>query len=343
MKKMWFNIFSTQAESYNSSKQERNVYAELSKMKGIKFRPDNYGNILVTRGEADFYPLITSHMDTVDMIQDDYVIHEEEGKVFASNGRGIQLGLGGDDKNGIIAMLEFLWRTSMPIKMVFFKDEECGFVGSSNTDSRFFTDVSYVAAVDRKGNSDILLGYGNAYAGDLVEYIPEVLGYKHVSKDTMCDSSNLTDAYGIASINISCGYYNPHSCRDYTILDELENTINYLERLIDSIPTREQYKVDIQSYDAQGYGFSYRSYGSEGFPEVTESEARDISYNETELQYIYEVLDDIGYQMGINLAEKYNTNQSFNELYIGVSKEFGFEIANNMINDIKSYGVDVKF
>ena len=95
MRKLWYNIFSTQAESGNSSKQERNVYLELGKMKGIKFRSDDYGNILVTRGNAELYPLFTAHLDTVDKIHRHYSVIEKDGIAIAVDNNGKRLGIGG--------------------------------------------------------------------------------------------------------------------------------------------------------------------------------------------------------------------------------------------------------
>jgi len=211
---------------------------------------------------------------------------------------------------------------------IFFKDEEVGFVGSSNTEESFFKDVSYIVAVDRKGNSDILVGYGNLYSEELTKNIPISHGYQVVERDTMCDSSNLTEIYGIASINISCGYYNPHTKDDFVVISELFNTIDYLVAILNKTKVME-YKADV-SYGNFG-AYAYESYGTEGV----------YQYDKIEDNYIYEVLDDMSYVNGIDLVELYQKTYTISGLKTEISDIYGLEIANSIISDIAGYGIDV--
>ena len=137
------------------------LYAYIKNLNddSIIMTSDKFGNLYVTKGEANTYPCIVSHMDTVhDIISDDrYVVLNSDKEFFAIDlkTRGAT-GIGGDDKCGIYTCLDNLLREKV-IKLAFFVDEEIGCVGSGNADMTFFDDVSFVLQADRQGYEDVAI------------------------------------------------------------------------------------------------------------------------------------------------------------------------------------------
>ena len=73
---------------------------------------DEYGNIFVTKGEAESYPCLCAHMDQVQHLHPkDFVCVESKGVIFGYSPKvRKQCGLGADDKNGIFIALQCLER-----------------------------------------------------------------------------------------------------------------------------------------------------------------------------------------------------------------------------------------
>ena len=77
-------------------------------------------NIYITKGDAEFFPCIVAHTDTVHDIHKTFKVYEDEGCLFAFNvSEGRQVGVGGDDKVGVWIALQTLL-TFDNIKVAFF-------------------------------------------------------------------------------------------------------------------------------------------------------------------------------------------------------------------------------
>jgi hypothetical protein len=110
-KKLLMDILSIQTASGN----EFDMIAYIN-----KFCRDNVphaevvikdNNIYVTKGDADVYPCIVAHTDTVHNIHKYYKVFDDDNCLFAFNSEsGKQVGVGGDDKVGIWLALEMLVR-----------------------------------------------------------------------------------------------------------------------------------------------------------------------------------------------------------------------------------------
>lgn len=243
-------ILEVQSESGNSSKMEFTV---IERLRELKLEPsvDDYGNIYATRGKSIHYPMLTAHLDTVHKYTNGYkVVYGANNTVCAYDNKMRPTGIGGDDKCGIIAIFEIIEQTKHPIKIVFFKDEEIGCVGSSEVDVDFLSDVSYIVGIDRNGNTDILTGYGNFNTSDeFLKLLPTDAKLKVKGQDTVTDSANVGELYNISNVNISCGYFLPHSDKEYIDLVDLHNTIQYVIRMLREIPTSKIYLIGKDPHD----------------------------------------------------------------------------------------------
>ena len=94
---------------------------------------DFKGNLYITRGISETYPVIVAHLDQVqDNHSIDFRAIEAEGLIFGYSKKHRRTeGLGADDKNGIWIALKCLKKYDI-LKVAFFVEEETGCQGSSN-------------------------------------------------------------------------------------------------------------------------------------------------------------------------------------------------------------------
>jgi len=194
------------------------------------------GNIYVTKGEADPFPCIVAHMDTVHKIVEDLTVLRVGEKLTGFNRvRMEQTGIGGDDKVGIFIALDCL-RSFDNIKAVFFCDEEVGCFGSYEADMDFFDDVGFVLQCDRNGNKDFIHNAGGTPLSSkqfkkAAHKIMKDYGYKF-EHGMMTDVMALKESgLECSCANMSCGYYNPHSYREYVDMDDVENCLDMVKEM----------------------------------------------------------------------------------------------------------------
>jgi putative aminopeptidase FrvX len=252
-------LCSVQSHSHN---EKIMVWYLCNKLEKLRTKKDNYhiewwidniGNICVVKDEnvasenTKTYPCIVSHMDTVHEIVDNYYVKEfikEKSKIrilravteLETNNR---TGIGGDDKCGIFACL-YLLETLPKVKIVFFTQEETGCRGSRNIDLSFFEDCRYIIQLDRKDRSDFIAKFSNQSTishkfSSKIGRIKKEFGYKNTT-GLFTDCFRLWERkVGISCINLSCGYYEPHSDDEYIVIDDLENSIYFTESIIEAL------------------------------------------------------------------------------------------------------------
>tara|TARA_R110000851_G_scaffold330328_3_gene503054 strand:- start:1019 stop:2206 length:1188 start_codon:yes stop_codon:yes gene_type:complete len=237
----------------------------------------NQGNLYVTRGQADLYPCVVAHTDTVHDIHDEFHVKRHKDVLYAINQDYRRVGIGGDDKVGIFVALEVL--LSNPIcKVAFFRDEEVGCVGSTLADMEFFDDVSLVMQCDRQGYKDFVsnIFYTDLYDSKFREAVNPILSLhgKVESDGGLTDVYQLTEnGLGVACANMSCGYYDPHSDNEYIVISEVYSTCNLVKDIVTSLGDvkweisqieRNSYsggRYNQTSYQSTSSRSSYRRYG----------------------------------------------------------------------------------
>lgn len=170
--------------------------------------------------------LLVAHMDTVFKEQPKQIIYNKfEDRIYNPNG-----GLGGDDRCGIYAILSLLDKYRPYV--LFTEDEEIGCIGALKTVRTLQApNVKYTIEFDRRGKNDcVFYSCGNK---KFMHYI-EQFGFK---KDygSCSDISILGRVWNIASVNLSCGYYNEHTVIEYVKFRQLQRTINRACMLLDDI------------------------------------------------------------------------------------------------------------
>ena len=207
----------------------------LDKKHSLVIEEDTHGNIYVTKGKADLYPCIVSHLDQVHRYCPNKSIIRNDDYLLAFDG-GKQVGTGGDDLVGVFMCLNLL-ETTDNIKVVFFLQEEIGCIGSNACDLDFFKDCKFIGQADRKGNADFI-NYSNGVKlfdeefSTFVAPILEVYKYKECT-GVATDAGALSKRnVGIACFNISCGYHNPHSSTEYVVISEVETCFYVIKDII---------------------------------------------------------------------------------------------------------------
>ncbi|MBQ9576649.1 MAG: hypothetical protein IJV11_07190 [Muribaculaceae bacterium] len=221
----------------------------------------NIGNIYVTKGVSDTYPCIVSHIDQVQSIHSrDFQAIETKDIIFGYSPKNKRLeGLGADDKNGVWVCLKCLMKYEN-IKVAFFVGEEVGCIGSSKADMDFFKDVRFVIQCDRRGSNDLIASICSSEIASK-EFIEatghEQFGY-HLEEGMMTDVLTLKEnGLAVSCVNLSCGYYDPHSDHEFTIKKDLLNCLSFVEHIIENCTGTYQHQCDYSMGFYDDYLFEY--------------------------------------------------------------------------------------
>ncbi len=228
-------ILQTQSTTFKCDDMKKEVLKQIQDIKGITLNQDAYGNLYASKGKAETFPAFACHLDTVHPIKENFEVHQDSfGFWFAtSNDDGdlSQVGIGGDDKCGIIACIELLHRLKN-VKCAFFLDEEKGCKGSEVGHLPFFDNCRYIIQVDRKHHDDIIVeGSGTRLCSEefesMLNTLGEVYGYKSTTGMTTDVVALKRRGLKISAVNLSAGYHNPHGKNEYIREDQLLNCIAF--------------------------------------------------------------------------------------------------------------------
>ena len=225
---------------------------------------DAHGNLFVTKGEAESYPCLCAHMDQVQHLHPtDFVCIEDQGVIFGySPKQHKQCGIGADDKNGIFIALQCLEHYDV-LKCAFFVGEEIGCVGSHAADIEFFADCRFCAQIDRRGNSDMVtsISFGSICSEEFAKAADcETYGYA-VSTGLMTDVEALRcNGVTVSCINMSCGYYEPHTDHEFTVVEDVKKCHVFVCHLIEHCTSVYPHKED--DYEYYGSRDEWNDYSS---------------------------------------------------------------------------------
>lgn len=184
----------------------------------------NQKGFLYAKGEIPV--LLLAHMDTVhDQLPYIFNISDEKGKTKISSPYGI----GGDDRCGIYMILEIV--KTLKCSVLFTEDEEIGGVGAhkfADTDFVKNLDVNYMIEFDRKGCNDAV--FYNCDNEEFTQFITQEFFIENYG--SFSDISVVAPAAGVCAVNLSCGYYKPHTTNEYVIFEEMETVIEKTKEII---------------------------------------------------------------------------------------------------------------
>ncbi|MCY8291563.1 M20/M25/M40 family metallo-hydrolase [Bacillus haynesii] len=235
MKKQLINLLNIQAPSGQEHKVVKYVKPILESLCD-KVWLDDYRNLLAEKrvGSGKGATIILSaHMDSVKGLVPGREVKEIDGTFYSSKGI-----LGADDRAGIAILLAVLRNVEKTcfegtIKVAFSREEEIGCVGSSQIDKEWIEGSDLAIVVDRRGNNDIVVGnWSQAFCSDEVgTFFEECAAMQDMSWSAV--EGGISDACTFAelnvnSVNLSAGYMNEHTPREYVVLEDMKKTVSLI-------------------------------------------------------------------------------------------------------------------
>jgi disulfide oxidoreductase YuzD len=169
--------------------------------------------------------LLVAHMDTV---------HKEQCRSIMQSGDTISStqGIGGDDRCGVFIIANIVKELNCSVLLC--EDEEVGGVGArkfTKTDYIKNLGVNYMIEFDRRGKDDAVF-----YSCDNDSFTSFVVTNTEYKKTfgSFSDISVLMPESKLCGVNLSCGYYSPHTVKEYVVYSEMMNTIEAAKKLINA-------------------------------------------------------------------------------------------------------------
>lgn len=244
-----------------------------AKRNEVEFEFDKKGNIYLTKGvldEGEYYPCLTSHLDTVQDKQTPYakagVRLDVKTRINSKNQHEIYcegFGIGGDDKAGVTICLN-MFKYFDKIKACFFLEEEIGCLGSKELKTEWFKDVGYVIGYDSpdlnraarvcSGEKLFDKEFFETYMADTVKK----WGLTDFRCEPFTDVVSIREKTDIICMNFGTGYYNCHMANEYCVLEDMDHACGMGIELIKKIGNtlHEMKREGSKRYYAYGYGSS---------------------------------------------------------------------------------------
>lgn len=289
--KLLKQLFCIHSKSGKEGKMRKFIWNWIKQnVPGCRIDCDKTGNMFIVKGKSETYPCIVAHLDQVqEKHSKDFICYESEEIIIGySRKNRRQEGLGADDKCGLWIALQCL-KNYPALKVAFFVGEEVGCKGSSKADLKFFENTRFVIEPDRRGNNDLITQISwTSLCSD--EFIKDC-GYKtfgyHEANGMMTDIEELKErGLAVSCINLSCGYYDPHTDHEFIVKEDLMNSLRFVEHIIENC-TRVYPHVDEDDiYSRSGSGY-YDLYYSDLYDEMYElvSMHPEMSFGDVEACY----------------------------------------------------------
>ena len=234
----------------------------------VKYEFDSFGNVYLTKGELDadeYYPCVTSHLDTVQTKHDPYIYagvplklkieltKDKQHKLSVDNEGGTlgsDIGIGADCKSGICICLSLFDHVDK-LKACFFLDEETGCNGSDRLDEDWFKDVGYVIGFD---SPDLYRAAWSCQGTKLFNYEFYEKYMKSVCdnwgltegcffSEPYTDVKNIREKTGIICMNFGNGGYFAHNIggTEFCIMEDMDQACGMGIDLIEYIGRTRHY------------------------------------------------------------------------------------------------------
>ena len=216
----------------------------------LKTHQDIYSGDGYVFAKGTFPVLLVAHLDTV---------HKELPHIIITDGVNGNLssprGIGGDDRCGVFMIFEVLKRFNCSV--LFCEDEEIGTVGARKfieTDLAKTLSFNYAIEFDRKGKNDAV--FYDCDNEDFEEFITK--DFYKTSYGSFSDISVVAPFLKCAAVNLSCGYYNAHTTKEYVVVTEMLASINAACDILERTTEKDKFEYIEAAYNNYGYyGSSY--------------------------------------------------------------------------------------
>lgn len=247
-----------------AKKTQEELKAALSaELKGLGYNPISADGYLYAEGSIPV--LLVAHMDTVHAELPKVICESSDGNIVMS-----PTGIGGDDRCGVYMVLEII--KELKCHVLFTEDEEKGCIGSGKfVKANIKPEVHYCIQFDRKNGNDSV--YYSCDNKEFEEFI-NAEGFKTAS-GSCSDISKIAPHLGVAAVNLSCGYYNPHNKHEYVNIPEMEYNIMRAKNIISKPSKRFIYvekKYEPPKWTTSTYNNYYSDVGKYYTPSYYSSE-----------------------------------------------------------------------
>ena len=224
---------------------------QLAYMLPFGYETDRYGNYFYKIGNSK--SVFTCHLDTACKAEQD-ITHVIEGSIVKTDGKTI---LGADDKAGMTILL-WMIHNQIPGLYYFFIGEEVGCIGSSSAsyDEQFFSQYDRMISFDRRGTGSVITHQtsrrtcSNEFGKALVAQFKSAGLKMHLDDGGIyTDSAEFVDSISECT-NISVGYYNEHTTREYQDISHLIKLCHAVTKVdFESLPSvRDKSQIEYKAY-----------------------------------------------------------------------------------------------
>lgn len=200
---------------------------------------------------GDIPVALTAHMDTVFPKQPANLFYDRKKNVMWAVG-----GAGFDDKAGVFSILQIIKSGYRPT-ILLTTDEEIGAIGASALVEAFpepASELKYIIELDRRGANDCV--FYDCANKKFEEYV-ESFGFV-TSFGSFSDISVICPSWGVAGVNLSCGYECEHSQSEHLYVGHMLDTIKKVKLMLDGAESAEHFEyLPRQSAFSYGWDPSY--------------------------------------------------------------------------------------
>ena len=226
---------------------------------------DNH-NIKYNRQKNNIYsfefndkPILSAHLDQVETNGKVFKLYlTKDNHIIAYNNLFERTSLGADDKNGVWIILKMLEK-GYKFNFIISEGEELGCLGIKKIPlaENINPKTQFCIVLDRKGDKDILSsGAGTTYCSTLAQSLCNFL-----DNDYVVEKGNLSDTATICkyceSVNMSVGYYFPHTEDEYTDWIQLSTIKNDVEKILTNFI---HYPTNPKTYSVKEFKYAYRTF-----------------------------------------------------------------------------------
>lgn len=225
---------------------KNHVKQKLAKTHGEIVSGDGY-----VFAQGKFPVLLVAHLDTVHRSLPTIIEYDETQDIISSPN-----GIGGDDRCGVYMIFKILKRYNCSV--LFCEDEEIGCVGAwkfAGTQLAKQLSFNYIIEFDRASANDAV--FYRCANDKFDEFITKEFYKKEYGSFT--DICEIAPVIGCAAVNLSCGYYNPHTTDEYVVLSEMERSIVEACKILQRTTENDKFEF-IKGYNYSSYWNSNVSY-----------------------------------------------------------------------------------
>lgn len=249
------------------------------------------GNFVLVKGVAPV--MLVAHLDTVHEQPVREICAADNGNILSS-----PQGIGGDDRCGCYALVKIHELSAVKPWLLFTCEEELGGIGAQAFSYYYaqgrlpaeLDSLKCLVEIDRRGSDDAV--FYDCYNPDFETYI-NGKGFK-TAFGSFSDISVIAPALGVAAVNLSSGYYNPHRLDEYIVCAEVEHTI---QKVVEIVADSVRADFPRYEYDTSGYYCDWWQEESVEVPADLPVEYHEI-YAEPRYVYTAEQLEEIRLQYG---------------------------------------------